>query len=130
MILLDSHIAIWLLLDPDRLSLAAVEAIQQSQSDLAVPLISSVSFYEIARALHRNRIETALTPGAFLSRLATFVRAVPPDDSIALIAAQLPDSFPGDPMDRMIAATAISEGAPLVTADQHIRRSHAVKTIW
>ena len=46
------------------------------------------------------------------------------------MAAQFPSSFPSDPMDRIIAATAIVEGFPLLTADRNIRRSKLVKTIW
>jgi PIN domain nuclease of toxin-antitoxin system len=55
------------------------------------------------------------------------IRALSP--SVALIAARLPSDFPGDSMDRIIAATALAENIPL-TADQHIRRSRVVKTIW
>ena len=47
-----------------------------------------------------------------------------------MAAAQLADAFPGDPMDRIIAATALTEGIPLVTADERIRRSGVVRTIW
>jgi len=47
----------------------------------------------------------------FLRRLQSYVRA-------------------GDPMDRIITATAMVEGVPLVTADRNIRRSRLVKTIW
>jgi PIN domain nuclease of toxin-antitoxin system len=56
------------------------------------------------------------------------IRALSP--SVALIAARLPSDFPGDSMDRIIAATALAENIPLITADQHIRRSRVVKTIW
>jgi PIN domain nuclease of toxin-antitoxin system len=49
---------------------------------------------------------------------------------IALAAAQLPSTFPSDPFDRIIAATAIVERVPLVTADQNIRRSRALRTMW
>jgi len=42
----------------------------------------------------------------------------------------MPISYPCDPMDRIIGATAIVEGLPLVTADTHIQASKAVATIW
>jgi len=41
-----------------------------------------------------------------------------------------PADFPGDPADRVIAATARATGAALVTRDACLRRSHAVETIW
>jgi len=50
--------------------------------------------------------------------------------AVAMTAAQLPKDFPADPADRIIAATAIVEGLPLITADRNIRRSRLLKTIW
>jgi PIN domain nuclease of toxin-antitoxin system len=49
---------------------------------------------------------------------------------IAVLAQQLPDGFPRDPMDRMIAATAMALDIPLVTKDQRIIDSSVVKTVW
>ena len=49
---------------------------------------------------------------------------------IAILAQQFPASFPADPQDRLIAATAVAEGFPLVTADEDIRASPQVRTIW
>jgi PIN domain nuclease of toxin-antitoxin system len=42
----------------------------------------------------------------------------------------LPASYPKDPADRIIGATALVEGLSLLTADREIRRSRAVQTIW
>jgi PIN domain nuclease of toxin-antitoxin system len=42
----------------------------------------------------------------------------------------LPEGFPKDPADRLIAATAMAEGAALVTADERIRQAKVVQTIW
>lgn len=130
MILLDTHAAIWLLLEPARLSAAAKRAIRQCRSEGSTPAISSVSLYEIARAIHRKRIEVNIPAEEFLRRLLTFVRAIPPTAESSLLAAQFPSTFPLDPMDRLIAATAIIEGASLITADRNIRRLRLITTIW
>ncbi len=45
-------------------------------------------------------------------------------------AVSLPATFTKDPADRVIAATAITEGLALITADEHIRNSKVVRTIW
>jgi len=89
-----------------------------------------VSLYETARVIHRNRIEIAVPAEEFLRRLLTFVRAVPVSAEMSVLAAQLPSGFPTDPLDRLITATAVIEGIPLITADRNIRRSSLVKTIW
>jgi PIN domain nuclease of toxin-antitoxin system len=67
---------------------------------------------------------------AFVRELVarTILRPVTP--AIAALAVGLPDPFPRDPSDRLIAATAMVEGMPLVTADTRIRRSKLVETVW
>lgn len=54
----------------------------------------------------------------------------PMTPQIVALAARLPASFPNDPADRVITATAILEGIPLVTADQRIRDAGIVEIIW
>ena len=50
--------------------------------------------------------------------------------AVAVRAVQLPETFPGYPADRLIVATALVEGAPVVTRDSRIRRAAVVETIW
>jgi PIN domain nuclease of toxin-antitoxin system len=50
--------------------------------------------------------------------------------NIALQAFELPASYPNDPVDRIIGATALIEDIPLLTADREIRKSGLVPTIW
>jgi PIN domain nuclease of toxin-antitoxin system len=57
-------------------------------------------------------------------------RIEPLTDDIAERAGQFGDEFPGDPADRIIAATALICGAPLVTHDEKLRSWAALKTIW
>lgn len=67
----------------------------------------------IARLLRRHRVELLpLTP------------------EIALLASRLGDGLHRDPADRMIAATALHHGAPLVTADEKLRGYEPLETIW
>jgi len=56
------------------------------------------------------------------------VRPMTPE--IVALAIRLPAGFPKDPADRLIAATAIVAGVPLVTADERIRQAKVVQTIW
>ncbi len=55
---------------------------------------------------------------------------LPITGDIALQAFDLPASYPKDPADRIIGATALIEDIPLLTADREIRKSRAVPTIW
>jgi PIN domain nuclease of toxin-antitoxin system len=50
--------------------------------------------------------------------------------AIAVKAAGLPSTFPGDSGDRLIVATALVEAAPLVTKDERVRRSGTAETAW
>ena len=43
---------------------------------------------------------------------------------------QLPENFGRDPVDRIIAATAHADGAPLVTRDRRLRASRLIETVW
>lgn len=64
-----------------------------------------------------------------MRRLPEF-RIEPLSDDIAERAAQFAAAFPGDPADRMIAATALVRGVALVTHDERLRGIEYLKTIW
>jgi PIN domain nuclease of toxin-antitoxin system len=57
---------------------------------------------------------------AWLQQLAVQVRTIPVTPAIAHAAVSLPSSFPGDPADRLIYATAIEQGWPLITKDHRL----------
>jgi PIN domain nuclease of toxin-antitoxin system len=116
-LLLDTHVIHWLAAEHDRLSKNAVRAIEEAD-DLAV---SSISWWELAWLGHHEKIALSLPVRSWLERLSAQVRTIGITPNIAETAAALPDSFPGDPGDRLIFATAIEEGAPLVTKDRRIR---------
>lgn len=65
-----------------------------------------------------------------LSRIEKEFTVLPITAAIAAATTRLPGNYPRDPADRIIGATALVHGAPLVTADQRIRKSKALRTIW
>jgi PIN domain nuclease of toxin-antitoxin system len=128
MILLDTHAAIWLALSPQRLSRSARGAIQvNAPSGLG---LSAQSLYEVAWLIVRRRILPNEPLDKFIHSLQSRFTVYSLTSTIAIAAAQLPASFPSDPFDRIIAATAIVERISLVTADQSIRRFRSLSTIW
>ena len=82
--------------------------------------------------LERGRLISQGTPetwlGALIDRSGVVIKEITP--AIATLATRLPDDFPGDPADRLIAATARAEGVSLVSRDARMRRSPVVETIW
>ncbi|HXR38865.1 MAG TPA: type II toxin-antitoxin system VapC family toxin [Terracidiphilus sp.] len=130
MILLDSHAVVWLLTAPERLSARAHNAILQARAAGETLGYSPVSLYEIAYAARRKRLQLASTTEEFIAAVESRLEFVPLTSEIVVCAAELPDPFHGDPLDRIIVATAIVHGCSLITHDGEIRRASVCKTLW
>ena len=117
-VILDSHVIHWWSAEPDRVSADAARAIEEAD-ELAV---ADISWFELAWLARHERIVLSIPIAAWLQRLAVQVRTVPVTPAIANTAVSLPSSFPGDPADRLIYATAIELGWPLVTKDRRLHR--------
>lgn len=129
LILLDTHVWLWWLATPERLSTAARETIDQASS-IAV---STLSAWEIAMLVVRGRISLDRDVGMWVRQgLADpRVEALAPGADVAVAAGLLDGAvFPGDPVDRLIYATARSVGATLVTRDRAIRAFDPAATLW
>lgn len=129
MILLDTHVLIWLQDEPRRLSRPAESAIRRSRATHEIA-VSVASLVEIAGLLRRGRIQSLGSIETSLSRLINDITVLPLDLEVAALTAYFPSDFPNDPMDRIIAATARAEGIPLITADQRMLDCPLLKTIW
>ena len=129
LIVVDTHAVIWSMSDSPRLSAMARAAIQQARAERTVH-IASITLLEVARLMAAERIHLDATLDALLLDLEDKFTVLPITAAIAAATTRLPDSYPRDPADRIIAATALVHGAILVTADRNIRKAKAVRTIW
>jgi len=130
LILLDTHVVLWLALEPSRISATAKAEIEQARSAGSVMMISDISLWEIASLLHRKRIQLDVELGTFLDGVHSRFAVRPITSRACVLLENLPDSYPRDPVDRIIGVTAMAEGIPLITADEKIRRAKAFATIW
>jgi PIN domain nuclease of toxin-antitoxin system len=130
MILLDTHVVIWLMTCPERISKAAADAIASDGAQGVLPGISAATVFELIYTKRRGRIQLNVPDAKLLARMRLWFDLIPISVAIAAQAAALPDPFHGDPMDRLITATARVEGRILITADSKIRTANLCKTLW
>ena len=131
MIVLDTHVIIWDALAPDRISMPARRAIAQANMQDGI-IICDISLWEIAMLIEKGRVKVDVGCQTFINLLLqanrAIVRAI--TSQTATIAVQLPAEINKDPADRLITATALAEGIPLVTADFNLQASPLISTIW
>jgi PIN domain nuclease of toxin-antitoxin system len=128
-ILLDTHVLLWLALEPVKLSSHARESISVGYEQGGVA-ISAITLWELAWLATHGRIRFTGTPDALVESIASRVAIRPITPKIAILANQLPATYSSDPCDRLIGGTALSEGIPLVTKDRNIRGFEQIKTVW
>ena len=127
----DTHALIWYLLHSPRLSppaLAQFEACRTAGTQVGV---SSISIVEIIYLVEKGRIPAATLPllEQSLSTRPTLLSIVPLSHSIALTVEQVPRDQVPDLPDRIIAATALHQGVPVITRDRRIVLS-SIETVW
>jgi PIN domain nuclease of toxin-antitoxin system len=116
-VLLDTHVVHWWSSEPQRVSDAATSVLDGAD-ELAV---AAISWWELAWLAEHERIVVTVPLRAWLAQLASRLLTVALTPEVAATAASLPASFPGDPADRLIYATAVERGWRLITKDRQMR---------
>lgn len=129
-ILLDTHVVLWLAFAPERVSKKAQSEIEHARTTGAGLAISDISLLEMATLHRKGRIALSVTLETFLTDVEARFIVLPITGRICVRSLSLPTVYPDDPADRIIGATALVEALPLLSADAEIRRSKAVPTIW
>jgi PIN domain nuclease of toxin-antitoxin system len=109
----------------------AERAALDAQAERRELFLSAISLGE-AQMLHsKRRLELPLPFAEWLARAADerMISVLPLDIEAVLAVDALPQSFHGDPADRLIVGTARSRRLPLATRDSSIRRSRVVP-LW
>ena len=131
MIVLDTHAWIWFASKPEALSKKAQKAVDAAVKEKNV-LVSSISVWEVALLVNMKRLKLSMDVTDWIAKSENlpFIQFIPVSNSIAVKSVNLPQPLHPDPADRIIIATALSIGAPLVTKDKKISDYAPVKTIW
>jgi PIN domain nuclease of toxin-antitoxin system len=130
--LLDTHAVLWWQAGGKRLSRAATRVINNADE----LLISPLTCWEIATLERLGRIKLDRDAVSWVRALlrADRIAVAPLTSEAGAWAGELPDTFPGDPIDRLLYATARDHRVPLVSKDQRLRAfaraAREVDVIW
>jgi PIN domain nuclease of toxin-antitoxin system len=129
-ILLDTHVVVWLAFEQNRISAKARAAIDDARRNADGLAISDITLLELATLVRKGRIHLSISLESFLQEVESMFVVLPITGRACARAMGLPAKYPKDPADRVIGATALVEGLALLTADRAIARSKTIQTIW
>ena len=130
MIVLDTHAWVWFVDDPGQLSERAHQAIEAARSAGSI-VISSISSWEVAMLAASGRLKLTMDVRHWIAKCEAlpFFNFVPVDNAVFVRSVFLPGSLHADPADRVIIATALMRGIPVVTKDRKIRAYPTIQSI-
>lgn len=128
-LLLDTHVWIWRLLAPERLSEHAECAVADRRNTLH---LSPISTWETLVLARKGRLSLAPSPAAWVldALRRSALTTIPLSHSIALRSEMLDGFASADPADRFLVASAMEDELVLVTADEAMRAFEPVETLW
>jgi|SRR3989338_5657029 len=131
MTILDTHVLIWWLDQPDKLSKKAKQEIDNAVIKTELKA-SSISIWEICLLVKKNRLKLTMDLQSWIDKIEElpFLQFIPVDNKIALKSVLLNNKLHQDPADRIIIATTLIYGTKLVTSDKRILKYKEVNSIW
>lgn len=130
-LLVDTHVFLWLLLEPRRIPRKSMEALQDPASEV---LLSAVSLWEITikARLGKLTLQNLTTDDLIPSAQAMGISLMPLTPEEAVSQNILKENTHSDPFDRILIWQAISRGLTLVSADSEFQlfRQDGVKLLW
>lgn len=128
MIVLDTHALLWWAADPDRLSPVAAARLRDVERHGG--FASAISIWELGLKIKRSKLDVVITIDELVRRtLGTAIELLPVDTATWVRSLDLPWEH-RDPADRVIVATALLRGVPLMTNDAEIHRFGGVECVW
>jgi PIN domain nuclease of toxin-antitoxin system len=128
-ILLDTHVLVWLTSEPAKLSKHANSAIRRATRAGGIA-ISAITLWELGWLASHGRLQPTGTVEAYLEEVSSRVAVLPITTKVAAPANLFSADYSSDPCDRIIGATALAEGIALVTKDEKIRDCKQIQTVW
>ena len=122
--LLDTHIWLWGMLEPNRIGPKTLLKLRNSANEV---WLSPISIWEALLLNAKGKIHLSLDLVEWLAESTAGTREAPLTHEIALVAHQLP--LHGDPADRFLAATAKVLSLTLVTADERLLGLGNIRTL-
>ena len=129
MILLDTHVLVWLTSEPAKLSKHANSGIRRASRGGGIA-ISAITLWELGWLASHGRLQPTGTVEAYLEEVSSRVAVLPITTKVAALANLFSTDYSSDPCDRIIGATALAEGIALVTKDERIRDCKQIQTVW
>lgn len=128
MILLDTCTLLWLTIDQTGLSERARLCLQEHAGQLSV---SAISAFEIGQKAASGKLKLKLKPAAWFPKACELhgLEVIPLSAEAALVAAALPP-FHKDSFDRLLIATAFTQGFAILTPDEKIHQYPKLKVVW
>jgi len=129
-ILVDTHVVVWLTIEPGKLPKTTGKLIAEARAGNNGVAIADITLWELAMLATLGRIRPAIPLGPYLRRVERMFNVLPTTGAIAERSTQFSAAYPNDPADRLIGAAALVHGVALVTRDKGIVASGEVNCIW
>jgi len=121
-LLLDTHIWLWMLEGETRRMSSSVIQLLRDEAKNESLLVSDISFWEVANKSAKGKLTLSIDAVIWLEKAggAPGVTYLPVERSALIQSTRLRGEAPGDPVDRILLATAQLNAASLVTCDAQI----------